>query len=187
MFKSVSLHWLVHCNDEIKWVWHTHIDFEYLATDADNVVEGVCVICEEGVELIRVNIPRPGQRHVPALSPRSRQSQWIWSLSRTVAADVRVNYVETLALGSGLSSSDLATVGSLTEPGAPWTCPTVFWIPTIFSADCVRPGYADTDHPRTRQHHISCLHRRVCVMRHSDTNPGDTLPGFNKNILFIKD
>ena len=27
-----------------------------------------------------------------------------------------------------------------------------------------RPGYADTDHPRTRQHHISCLHGRVCVM-----------------------
>ena len=49
-------------------------DFEYLATDADNVVEGVCVICEEGVELIGVNIPRPGQRHVSALSSRSRQS-----------------------------------------------------------------------------------------------------------------
>ena len=144
MFKSVSLHWLVHCNDKIKWVGHTHtdthFDFEYLATDADNVVEGVCVICEEGVELIRVNIPRSGQRHDSALSPRSRQSQWIWSLSRTVAADVRVNYVETLAPGSGLSSSDLAPVCSLTGLGAPGTGLTVFWIPTIFSADCARPG-----------------------------------------------
>ena len=45
-------------------IFHVHSfhrkNIYYLSSDADNVVEGVRVICEECVELIRVHVACPG-------------------------------------------------------------------------------------------------------------------------------